>query len=156
MACEARWLLATALALSVAAGGAAAQSAMAQAVKDRQGHFKQQGAAFKGVLDELKKDAPDKAVVATNATKLKTIAAQLPTWFPKGSGPEAGVKTGAKPEVWADQPGFLAAAQRLQAETAKLDQLAGAGDIDAVKGQVRAVGLACKNCHDKYRVPEKS
>jgi cytochrome c556 len=31
-----------------------------------------------------------------------------------------------------------------------------AGDIPGVKGEVRAVGGACKNCHDKFRVPDKS
>lgn len=155
MALAARCMLAGTLALAMTAGGAFAQSSMAQAVKDRQAHFKQQGGAFKGVLDELKKDQPDKAVVSANATKLKGLAAQLPTWFPKGSGPEAGVKTAAKPDVWRDPATFSAAAQRLQAETAKLDQLAMAGDMDAVKAQARVVGGACKNCHDKFRVPDK-
>ena len=39
MAGKSRWVLGAALALSVTAGGALAQSAMAQAVKDRQAHF---------------------------------------------------------------------------------------------------------------------
>jgi cytochrome c556 len=148
--------------LGVAAGGALAHENMAppkgpmqKAAADRHQNFKQQGAAFKAILDEVKKDAPDKAVIATNAAKLKGLASQLPTWFPKGSGPESGFKTDAKAEAWADAAGFAAAANRLQAETTKLDQLAQAGDIDGVKGQVRAVGGACKNCHDKFRVPEK-
>lgn len=141
--------------LALGVGAASADSAMEGAVKNRQAHFKQQGAAFKAVLDELKKDEPDKTVVSSNAAKLKGLAAQLPTWFPKGSGPETGLKMEAKSEVWSDPAGFIAAAQRLQAETAKLDQIAMTGDIAGVKGQVRAVGGACKNCHDKFRVPEK-
>jgi cytochrome c556 len=154
---------ALAVGLGVAAGGALAHEHMAppkgpmqKAAFTRHENFKQQGAAFKAILDELKKGDPDKTLIAANAAKLKGLASQLPTWFVKGSGPESGYKTDAKPVVWSDAAGFEAAANRLQVETSKLDQLAQAGDINSVKAQARAVGGACKNCHDKYRVPEKS
>jgi len=154
--------IAFALGLGVAAGGAVAhehmeapKGPMQQAAATRHQNFKQQGAAFKAILDETKKGDPSKAVIATNAAKLKGLAAQLPTWFPKGSGPESGYKTDAKPVVWTDAAEFSAAAGRLQTETAKLDQLAQAGDLDGVKAQARAVGGACKGCHDKFRVPDQ-
>jgi cytochrome c556 len=121
----------------------------------RHGNFKQQGAAFKAILDEAKKDSPDMAVISANATKLKTLSDQLPSWFPKGSGSESGTKTDAKAEVWTDAAGFAAAARNFQGETAKLQQLASAGDLAGVRGDLKAVGAACKACHDKYRVPEK-
>jgi cytochrome c556 len=121
----------------------------------RHDNFKAQGAAFKAILDELKKDAPDQSVLSGNATKLKASSLALPSWFPKGSGPESGVKTDAKAEVWNDAAGFAAASKRFQAESAKLQTLAAAGDVAGMKGQARAVGGACKNCHDTYRVPEK-
>ncbi|HSV03157.1 MAG TPA: cytochrome c [Phenylobacterium sp.] len=156
MSGTARSVIVAGLALSLAAGAAAAQSAMAGAVKERQAHFLQQGAAFKAVLDELKKDQPDKGAIAANAAKLKDLAAHLPTWFPNGSGPEAGVKTEAKPEIWAQPSEFADAARRLQAETVKLDQLAMAGDLDGVKMEARMVGGACKNCHDNFRAQAKS
>ncbi|MFC3069469.1 c-type cytochrome [Phenylobacterium soli] len=156
-------VVALAVGMGVAAGGAFAhehmgampKTPMGKAAYARHQNFKAQGAAFKAILDEIKKDSPDKAVIATNSAKLKGLAGQLPTWFPKGSGAESGMKTDAKPEVWSDPAGFAAAANRLQVESSKLDQLARAGDIAGVKGEVRAVGGACKNCHDKYRVPEQ-
>ncbi|MDB5445891.1 MAG: cytochrome [Phenylobacterium sp.] len=126
-----------------------------KAVAARHENFKQQGRAFKAILDELKKDTPDKTLIATNAQKMKALAADLPKWFPRGSGPESGAKTDAKPEIWKDPNGFSAAATRLQLETSKLDQFAAAGDLEAVKTQVKATGGTCKNCHDKFRVPEK-
>ena len=43
----------------------------------------------------------------------------------------------------------------MQLQVSKLNQLALTGDVDAVKGQVRATGGACKACHDVYR-QEKS
>jgi cytochrome c556 len=150
--------LAALVAVTLAAGAAFAAgpgSPGAKQIATREAHFKQLGGAFKAINDELKKDAPDQAVVASNAQKAKALAGNLPSWFPKGSGPEAGVKTGAKADIWRDPQGFAAAASRLQVETSKLAQFAQAGDMNAVKAQVRATGGACKNCHDKFRVPER-
>ena len=142
----------------LAAGAALAQapaSPGAQAVAQRQQNFKQLGRAFKGLMDEMKKPAPDKAVLAANATRMNDLAKQEASWFPKGSGPEAGVKTGAKPIIWSDPAGFAAAVKRLQGETGKLQQVAASGDVAALKVQAQATGGACKNCHDKYRVPDE-
>jgi cytochrome c556 len=126
-----------------------------KALVARQAHFKDQGAAFKAINDELRKDAPDKAAIIANTATLKSNGEALPTWFPKGSGPETGLKTAAKPEVWTDAAGFEAAANRFQVETARLADIASAGDMDALKAQVRATGGACKNCHDSYRGPDQ-
>jgi cytochrome c556 len=134
---------------------AAGKSPGAQAVATRQQNFKQLGKAFKGIIDELKKSEPDKAVIAANAAKMNSLAAQEANWFPKGSGPEAGVKTAAKPVIWSDPEGFAAAVKRLQGATPKLQQVAAAGDLSSIKAQVQATGAACKNCHDKFRVPDE-
>jgi len=145
-----------ALGAAMLAGGAAlAQepSPGGKAVLARQAHMKELGKAFGGVGAELRKEAPDKAALAAGAATVKAVAQQLPTWFPKGSGPEAGVKTAAKAEVWSDADGFDAAAARLQAETAKLADVASGGDLEAVKSQFRAAGAACNGCHEKYRAP---
>jgi len=154
-------VLALGASLTLAAGAAAhdrgppPKTAGGKAAWTRHDNFKAQGAAFKAILDETKKDAPDPAVLASNAAKLKTLALALPSWFPKGSGPESGVKTDAKADIWTDAAGFASATNRLQVEVSRLQQLAAAGDVAGVKGQTRAVGGACKNCHDKFRVPEK-
>lgn len=140
--------------LATAAPIAMAQSAGAKAAAARTANFKQIGAAFKAIRDETGKGSPDAAVVQANARKLNTLATQLPTWFPRGSGPESGAKTKAKSEIWTDAAGFSAAARAFQGETAKFQQLALAGDMNGAKAQTRALGGACKTCHDKYRVPE--
>jgi cytochrome c556 len=142
--------------LGVLAGAALAQDAAAptpggKAVAARQAHFKELNRALGGLGGELRKDAPDKAAITASAAAAAALAKDLPTWFPKGSGPEAGVKTAAKAEVWSDAAGFAAAATRLQAESAKLQEAASSGDVDAIKAQFRAASGACKACHDKYR-----
>jgi len=145
-------LVALGVGAAVAAGGALAQSAGAEAVKARQANFKQLGGAFKAINDQLKANKPDLAVIKASAQKMKDLAAQEATWFPAGSGPEAGVKTAAKPAIWSDAAGFAAGVKRLQAETTKLADAANGGSLDAVKAQVPATGKACGGCHDKYRL----
>ncbi len=126
-----------------------------KAVIARQVHYKELNGAFRALNVELRKDAPDKTVLTASAGQMKDLVAALPGWFPKGSGPEAGVQTAAKAEIWTDAAGFAAVATGLQTETAKLAELATAGDLDGLKAQVRVEGGACKACHDKYREPEK-
>jgi cytochrome c556 len=126
-----------------------------KAVLTRQAHYKELNGAFRAINEQLRADAPDKAAIAANAAKMKALAADLPSWFPKGSGPEAGVKTAAKAEIWTDAAGFAAAATKLQDETAKLQDVAAGGDLDTIKAQVRATNAACKGCHDTYRAAEQ-
>jgi cytochrome c556 len=161
MALRMTTVLALAAAMAAACGTATAQdnaaaiTAGGKAVLVRQAHYKDLGKAFVGLGGELRKDAPDKAAISAGAVTVNTLAQDLPSWFPKGSGPEAGVKTAAKAEIWTDAAGFAAAAGKLQGEAAKLQEVAVAGDLDAIKTQVRATGAACKACHDQYRQPEE-
>ncbi|HEV7386796.1 MAG TPA: cytochrome c [Phenylobacterium sp.] len=149
-------LWALALTAGLAAGAALAQDPAAatpggKAVLVRQAHYKELNGAFRAINEQLRAEAPDKAAIASNAGKMKALADDLPGWFPKGSGPEAGVKTAAKAEIWTDAEGFAAAATKLQAETAKLSDVTAGADLEALKAQARATGAACKACHDKYR-----
>ena len=138
---------------SVALSGAAlAQGDAAEkAVSARQAGFKQIGSSFKAINDELKRGKPDMAAVATATARLETHAAQVPTWFPRGSGVESGAKTAARAEVWGDAAGFADAAANLRAQTDRLAALASAGDVAATRKQAAQVGAACKACHTKYR-----
>lgn len=144
------------LALSFAAVGGAALAAVdaGKVISTRIDNYKKIGKAFKDINDGLKADAPDAKAIAAQAKVIKDLSGHIPSWFPKGTGPEAGVKTRAKAEIWSDWATFAAAAKGLQTESAKLETIAKGGDIDAIKGQVKATGGACKTCHDKFRGPE--
>ena len=150
---------------AVAAGGAIAHndpmpkgkmSAAAHAAHLRHENFEQLGKSFKFIIDETKKPDPDKAAIAKAAKTMATLANGLPTWFPRGSGVEARAKSEAKANIWTDAAGFSAKASAMQVQVSKLNQLAMAGDIGGVKGQIRATGGSCKGCHDKYRQEKKS
>jgi cytochrome c556 len=155
-------IAALAVGVMVAAGGALAHdlgkvpnTPGGRAAAARHDNFKKLGGAFKAANDELKKDAPNKAVILASANQMKALSGQIPSWFPRGSGPESRANTDAKPEIWRDAAGFAAAASRNQAEINKFQQLAAGGDMGAVAAQAKAVGASCKGCHEKYRVPEK-
>lgn len=132
--------------------------------------------AKKGVIAERKelmkntsgnfKDARTKAKageyarLAINAQNIALNARQISDLFPVGSQGTAADKSRAKAEIWKDWDGFLAAQQKLQEAATHLYTLTEKADkMPVSKAQVseslKALGGACKNCHDKFRVPKK-
>lgn len=150
------------LTLVVAAAALLAGAAMAatlsgpQAVKARQGHMKGLGAAAKALGEQLRSGAPDKAVVRLQADKIAAGAKALPDWFPAGSGPGPGVRTEARPIAWTDAAGFTAARDKLVRASANLGEAAASPDQAGVGAAFKQVGAACKGCHDRFKVPDKS
>ena len=151
-----------ALAATVLVGAVGASVAIAantsnspvDAIKTRQQGLKDLGAAFKLVRDQVKTDSPDTDKIKVAAVNVKKVADEIATWFPQGSGPEAGVKTAAKPEIWSNADGFTAARNKFIEQADKFVQAANSGDVNAIGGQTKALGEACGACHDKFRVKE--
>jgi cytochrome c556 len=142
--------------LFVMAAGVAVAAGVsgADAAKAREDHMKALGGAAKALGDQLRSGAPDPAVVKVQAAKIAALANEMPTWFPRGSGPESGARTRALPAIWTDAAGFSAVQHGFAAEAVKLNAAAAAGDMAGVGAQMRNVGGACKTCHDKFRGPE--
>jgi cytochrome c556 len=133
-----------------------AQSQVAtEVVKARQQGLKSLGAAFKAIRDELRNAAPDSAKIKAAAADITRAAGGIGTWFPAGTGPESGVKTDAKPEVWADAAGFAAAQETFIREADKWTHLGDSIDASAWKDAAASLGHSCKGCHDKYRVKKE-
>lgn len=145
-------VIALALITGLGFAGAAVAAVNAKAVIEaREANFKTLGKSMKAITDGLKADSPDMAAIAANAATIRGLAPKISAWFPKGTGPGAGVKTEARAEIWTDPAGFAAAARRLEPEAAKLEALARAGDVAGARAQVRMVGGSCKGCHDKFK-----
>lgn len=123
----------------------------AAAIKARKAGYGEIGAAFKSVNDELRKPKPLPIVISRATATIAKTAVRIPNWFPAGSGPELGVKTGARPDVWTKRAEFDAIQRRFAANAAQLDKLVAGGDMKAVAAQAKVVGADCKACHDKYR-----
>jgi cytochrome c556 len=93
-------------------------------------------------------DAKKAQTLATRAVFMSNIAAEV---FPAGSGPESGVTTKAKAQIWTDQAEF----QKLMKDAHdKLEALAKAtrsGKLETMKAAFGPAGAACKACHDKFK-----
>jgi cytochrome c556 len=125
----------------------------AEVIGARQQGFKKIGAAFKSLHRELSGPSPDAAKIAAAAADIKTGTDAIAGWFPPGSGPEAGVKTQAKAEIWSDAKGFAATRAAFVRQVEKSTrQLSDPGERAAWKDSSAALGQACKDCHDSYRV----
>ena len=142
-------ILACSLVISLAAPGSAA--APADAVKARQANFKQIAKANKALQDELKKDAPSLKLVQANAKTIQDLAGRIPSGFPRGSGPEAGVETEARPVVWQQMPKFRQSAANLASAARAIGAAAARNDRARTQAAAGALGQNCKACHDVFR-----
>jgi cytochrome c556 len=121
-------------------------------MKTRHDNYEDIGKNMKALQDNMKAATPDMAAVTAAATKIKDYAGQMGTWFPAGTGPDSGIKTEAKANIWTDRATFDAAVVKLQEESTKL---AAVTDAAGFKAQFPVMGGACKNCHDTFREEEK-
>lgn len=134
---------------------AAAAQPMVQRINERQARYKQMGAAMKALHEQLRASNPSLPVIRRNSALITRYAPRVLGWFPRGSGPEAGARTRALPEIWSDGRGFTAAGARLVVAARGLDGAARGGDMAAIRVAMRGVAGACSGCHDNFRGPEQ-
>lgn len=147
----------TAVAVSaalLAAGTAYAQLSAKDVVGARVNGYRETGAAYKTINDQLKADTPAKIMLRVGAKRIVQTSQEQYKWFPAGSGPEAGVKTKVKPAVWNDPAGFKAAQDQFQQQALLMSQAVDRGEVAEMKKQARALGQTCSSCHDKFRVED--
>ena len=113
------------------------------------------GAAFKNVNDELKSDTPQLIVIQLAARQIRDTARNQYNWFPAGSGPQPGVKTRAKSEVWTRAGEFKTAQDSFATEAAAFFQVVAGGDVANIRARSKLLGAVCKNCHETFRAPEE-
>jgi cytochrome c556 len=133
----------------------AADQSPAEIIKARREKLKDLGEQMKAIGGQAKSGTLDRAIMTAAAKKAVAYANDLPTWFPKGTGPEAGVETHAKPEIWTQPDDFKAAAEKLPPEAEKLAEIVATGDTAAVFAQLQATGKTCQGCHKQFRVKEE-
>lgn len=123
----------------------------AETITTRSSNFKQMGRAQKALLDELKKSSPEIGVIRTSANTIASLAPQVSRWFPRGTGKESGVKTGALPAIWQQTARFNGSANQLTSAARNLQRAAAGGNLAQVRAGAAAVGGACKGCHDTFK-----
>ena len=105
-------------------------------------HFGRLGAMASG-------RAPYDAKAAAENAEIVATLAKLP-WAAFGEGTDKG-ETRAKPEIWKEAAKYKEASDKMQAEIAKLNTAAKAGNVDALKAAFGPAGASCKACHDNFR-----
>jgi cytochrome c556 len=128
--------------------------AIVDAIKARQANFREMGAASKNIDDALKAGNAISPPVTMAAKQIENFAGQQKYWFPAGSGPETGVETAAKAEIWSQPQQFEQRQQALIDAASALTEVASEDSRAAFVEQFRRVGQTCKDCHDTFREPE--
>ena len=126
-----------------------AQMKSEDAIKYRQSAMKLIGYNFGSIgamVNDKKPYNKDEAI--RNATRVEQLSDHPWEFFVAGT--DKG-ETKAKADIFKETDKFKAAADKMQAEAAKLTQVAKSGDLAALKTQFGATAQSCKNCHDNYR-----
>jgi cytochrome c556 len=119
-------------------------------VDARQEKFNTLGRTAKALEHELGRKAPDRAAVFKDATTIADLAAELRSWFPPGSGPEA-VRTAAKADIWAKPADFRKAEDSFVSIAHQFAQISTSDDLTYVRQQAKVLSETCGDCHDAFR-----
>jgi cytochrome c556 len=119
-------------------------------IKGRQAAMMLSGVAMGAMKSAMDAGQPP-ASQRFNSRALARWSHAVPGMFPAGTGPEAGVPTNAKPEVWSDRAGFEASAADYAAAADRLAELAAGEDAAAFAAQWTTVRQSCQACHDVYK-----
>lgn len=137
--------------LLLAALAAPLLAAPADQTRARIAGYRQLGASFKAVNDGLRAPSPPMAQIQAAARQIRSAASQQYGWFPAGSGPRPGVKTAAKPEIWAQGARFRQLQDGFAAQANTLQRAVDGGNVTAIRTAARSLGGSCKACHDQFR-----
>lgn len=119
-------------------------------MKARHENYQRIGDATKLISRHLKSDTPDLTAVQAAARTIATLAPQIPSWFPPGTGPDVG-KTDARPEIWQKPEDFAVKAAALNSAASDFYGAAQGTDLAATRASFGSLGKTCKACHDLYR-----
>jgi len=121
----------------------------------RHERYEEMGDSMKAISRELKGSAPDVGRIQREAATLATLAAQIQTWFPAGSGPDIHAKSRAKAEIWSNPEGFRQAHETYLRQAESFKRVADGGEIEQIRAAAQELGKSCGSCHDDYRGPDR-
>ena len=145
------FILVASLSLTPGLTLAAAPSEVEQIIKERHEKFEQMGEAYDDIDRELKRETPDLSLIQRHAAQIDEWAGDQIHWFPEGSGPDSGIKTEAKAEVWGDAQQFEALQEAFVLEARRFKDAADQGDLANLISRFEATSAVCSECHEKYR-----
>lgn len=135
---------------------AAEDDAVAQAIKARQAgmglYSFYAGQLFAMAKGEQEYNADLAATLANNLVAVTELSNGM-MWLPESDNTARQGKTRALPEIWGADSNTGDKAQTLKDAALGLSLVAGDG-LDALRGEIGAVGEACDSCHEDYRAED--
>ena len=120
--------------------------AQADVIEKRQTLMKSNSAATKAIKAAV--ESKDYATIETKAKDIQGNMDKVLDLFPKGSNKG---KTKAKAEIWDKYDEFSKNPGKVKKAAGDLADAAKAKDDGAIEAKVKAVGGACKSCHEPFR-----
>lgn len=114
-------------------------------VEQRVENFKKSSDAIKAVF-KTHLPAGDFATIRAFGEEMAQWGKDIPSYFP----PEA-TSEGAKPAIWKNWSDFQNKAADFSLKASAVVTASAGGDAAAIGDAVKALGGACKACHDSYR-----
>jgi len=142
-------LLGAAITISVSLPAQAQFAKAEDAIKYRKATFNVMAVHFGRLGAMANGRMPYDAKLAAENAELVTTLSKLP-WAAFGEGTDKG-DTRAKADIWKEAGKYKEAADKMQAEVAKLNTSAQAGNLDALKAAFGPAAASCKACHDNFR-----
>ena len=87
--------------------------------------------------------------LVNHAQGIANSAMEFGNIFPEGS--NVG-ESEALPLIWEEPEEFAAAIAKVQEASAAFVEATASGDADSIGGAFRNLGMACRGCHDRFRV----
>ncbi len=129
---------------------------MGKVIEYRRTLMKADGAHAAEILLILKSQVPfGTEHIVAHAEAIHAMSKLYNDIVPPGSGPEAG-DTNALPAIWQNMAEWKEYSAKLEAESARLVEVAKTGDKKAIADQVAVMGKqGCGGCHQDFRKPLK-
>jgi len=141
-------------ALPLYIGANANASDASSIVESRQQKLKELGKAMKTINQQLKSDSPELSLIQQQAKLLANHAAELPQWFPLGTGQDAGLDTDALNTIWSQPDDFTARAKDFKQASIALSQKADKAELATLMQNLKEVKDSCSGCHKTFRADD--
>lgn len=121
-------------------------SVSADVISERKANFKQSAGALRAMRGQIANE--DFAAIAASADNIAKWAAQMPDYFPEGSGEG---KTSARPEIWQEFADFTMLAKNHEEAALALKEAALANDGATIGALAQQLGATCGACHSRFK-----
>jgi len=120
-------------------------------IKGRQANERELGGGYSELKDELAKPKPLQFLLNEYAGQIESLAKDQAAWYPVGTGPETGLQTYAKPEIWTKRAEFDELYKKFLADAIKLKELTTAQDSAGLKAHIPVIAERCIACHTAFK-----